>query len=155
MTDREHESESGGPFCDSAADPRRAVTLYEDRDVIAFLDRGAIRPGHTQIISRDHIPTFEMLPPAQLPKITALGQQLARRMKAVYGVERVAFLFTGGHVAHVHAHVVPLHAKTDITSARYIISPDAVSWGSAHLRQDRDALVAQRVHLGFVPSALP
>ena len=41
-------------------------------------------------------------------------------MKALYGVPRVAFLFSGGDHAHAHAHVVPLHEKTDITSLRYI-----------------------------------
>jgi histidine triad (HIT) family protein len=36
-------------------------------------------------------------------------------------VPRVAFLFTGGDIAHVHAHVVPMWEKTDITSRRYIV----------------------------------
>lgn len=93
------------PFCAIAARPALAVTLFEDPDIIAFLDRGAIRPGHTQIIARQHVPTFETLPPRILNKITALGQQLARRMKQVYHVDRVAFLFTGGDVPHVHAIV--------------------------------------------------
>ena len=34
---------------------------------------------------------------------------------------RGAFLFTGGDIAHVHAHVVPMYEKTDITSRRYIV----------------------------------
>lgn len=143
------------PFCAIAARPDLAVTLYEDQDVVAFLDRGAIRPGHTQIIAREHIPTFEILPPRLLNRITALGQQLARRMKEVYHVDRVAFLFTGGDVAHVHAHVVPMHAKTDITSARYIISPEDLTWGSAHLLLDRESLLATRAELAFVAGALP
>jgi histidine triad (HIT) family protein len=33
----------------------------------------------------------------------------------------VAFLFTGGDIAHVHAHAVPIHERTDITSRRYIV----------------------------------
>jgi histidine triad (HIT) family protein len=143
------------PFCEIAADPERAVALYEDRDIVAFLDRGAIRPGHTQIIARDHVPTFELLSPHLLLKIAVLGQQLARRMKEVYDVERVAFLFTGGDVPHVHAHVVPMHAKTDITSARYIVAPEGVIWGSSHLRMGHEALVAVRERLGFVASELP
>lgn len=143
------------PFCAIAAQPGLAATLYEDRDVVAFLDRCAIRPGHTQIIAREHVPTFETLSPRLLNKITALGQQLARRMKDVYRVDRVAFLFTGGDVAHVHAHVVPMHAKTDITSARYITAPEQLTWGSAHLLLDRDTLLAVRTHLGFVPDGLP
>jgi len=143
------------PFCAIAARPELAVTLYEDSDVVAFLDRGAIRPGHTQIIARQHVPTFETLAPHVLNRITALGQQLALKMKEVYHVDRVAFLFTGGDVAHVHAHVVPMHAKTDITSARYITAPEHVSWGNAHLRLDRDALLTIRSELGFVADSLP
>jgi histidine triad (HIT) family protein len=148
-------SSSTCPFCQIAADPQRVVVLYEDADVIAFLDRGPIRPGHTQIIARDHVAAFELLPPPLLSKIAALGQQLAQRMKVVYGVDRVAFLFTGGDVAHVHAHVVPMHAKTDITSARYIVSPENVSWGSGHLQMAREALMAVRDELGFVAAPLP
>lgn len=143
------------PFCAIAAQPSLAVTLYEDPDVVAFLDRGAIRPGHTQIIARQHVPTFETLAPRILNKIAGLGQQLARRMKDVYQVDRVAFLFTGGDVAHVHAHVVPMHAKTDITSARYITAPEHVTWGDAHLRLDRDSLLAARAELDFIADALP
>lgn len=142
-------------FCAIAARPDLAVTLYEDLDVVAFLDRGAIRPGHTQIIAREHVPTFETLSPRLLNKIAALGQQLARRMKDVYHVDRVAFLFTGGDVAHVHAHVVPMHSKTDITSARYITAPGQLTWGSAHLLQDRASLLAVRANLGFVADVLP
>lgn len=107
-----------------------------------------------QIITREHFPTFEMLPPRLMNKIAALGQQLAHRMKAVYGVDRVAFLFTGGDVAHVHAHVVPMHAKTDITSARYITSPEHVAWGSDHLQLDRPALLLVREELAFVADPL-
>lgn len=142
------------PFCRIADNPALAVTIYEDSDVVAFLDHGPIRPGHTQIIPRDHVATFELLPPDLMLKVVTVGQQLARRMKVLYGVERVAFLFTGSDVAHAHAHVVPLHAKTDITSARCITSPDSVSWGSAHLARDRDALVAVRDELAFELTSL-
>jgi len=46
--------------------------------------------------------------------IAVVGQKLAAVMKRLYRVPRVALLFTGGDVAHVHAHVVPMHEKTDI-----------------------------------------
>lgn len=129
-----------------------AVKIYEDSKIVAFLDLGPIRPGHTQIIPRVHVATFELLPEPLAARILGLGQQLARRMKEVYGVDRVAFLFTGGDVAHVHAHVVPLHAKTDITSARYIVEPDDVRWSSDHLRVAPSVLDAVRDELAFSPT---
>lgn len=69
-----------------------------------------------------------------------LGQRLARKMKVVYKVDLVAFLFTGGDVPHVHAHVLPMHEQTDITSARYIVRPEKVEFRSAHLQADRASL---------------
>jgi histidine triad (HIT) family protein len=41
-------------------------------------------------------------------------------MNHIYGVPRVAFLFTGGDLPHAHAHVIPMHENTDITSRLYI-----------------------------------
>ena len=136
-------------FCRIASGVVPAIIVHEDTELVAFLDRGPIRPGHTQIIPRIHVPTFELLPAPLAAMITDLGQQLARRMKEVYGVERVAFLFTGGDVAHVHAHVVPMHEKNDITSARYIVSPAEVTWSSDHLLADRETLSKERDRLAF------
>lgn len=138
-------------FCAIAAHDVDAVILHETDTLVAFLDRGAIRRGHTQIITRAHVPYFDDLSPEAAAAMVTLGQRLARRMKRVYGVDRVALVFTGGDVAHVHAHVVPLHEKTDITSARYIVSSEAVEWSSDHLRQDRAALEATRAELAFGP----
>jgi histidine triad (HIT) family protein len=136
-------------FCRVARHEVDAVIVHEDDELLAFLDIAPIRPAHTQIIPKVHVATFELLSPALITKIVTLGQQLARRMKERYRVERVAFLFTGGDVAHAHAHVVPLHEQTDITSARYIVAPPQVSWGSGHLRVGVEALRRVRDELAF------
>jgi histidine triad (HIT) family protein len=49
----------------------------------------------------------------------------------------VAFLFTGGDIAHVHAHAVPIHEETDITSRRYIVE-QTVTCRSLPCASDRD-----------------
>ena len=56
--------------------------------------------------------------------IVNLGQKLGRHMKRLYGVDRVAFAFTGIHVAHTHAHVIPMHHPQDVTSTQYIEQQD-------------------------------
>ena len=139
------------PFCRIAAGEIEPVVLYEDHDVMAFLDIAPIRPGHTLIITRRHIETFERLPPDLAGKILSLAQQLARRMKAVYGVERVGFVFTGTDVPHAHAHVVPMHEKTDFTSARYITTPGPLEFGSEQLKVDKAELLRVREKLAFRP----
>jgi len=107
-------------FCAIAAGRVPAHIVLESPRILAFLDIAPIRPGHAQIITRDHYPYFDNLPPALAAEIIEAGQRLARVLKQQQGVKRVSFLFTGGDIAHVHAHVVPMVAPTDITSRRYI-----------------------------------
>jgi histidine triad (HIT) family protein len=111
-------------FCRIAAGSIPAHIVHEDELVIAFLDIGPIRPGHTQIIPRQHFDYFEDLPDEIAARILQIGQRLAKSMKALYGVDRVGFVFTGGDIAHAHAHVVPMHEPTDITSRRYITNAE-------------------------------
>jgi histidine triad (HIT) family protein len=106
-----------------------AHIIYEDERVLAFLDRGPIRPGHTQIMPRAHFPYFDDAPAELLAAIVTVGQKLARAMKQTLRVPRVAFLFTGGDIAHVHAHAVPIHEETDITSRRYIVEDNVTFRG--------------------------
>ena len=70
-------------------------------------------------------------------------------MKQLYKVERVAFFFTGTDIAHAHAHVVPIHEKMDVTSARYLVSKEKVSWSSDHLRVNAETLMKVRDELAF------
>lgn len=111
-------------FCRIAKGEIPSHVVYEDDDVKAFLDIMPIRPGHVLVVPKAHHNYFDDLPPALASHILHLGQRLAKAMKAQYGVERVGFLFTGTDVAHVHAHVVPMHTKTDITSPVYIEQRD-------------------------------
>jgi histidine triad (HIT) family protein len=108
-------------FCRISQREIAAHIVYEDERLIAFLDRGPIRPGHTQILPREHFPYFDDAPAELLADVVTVGQKLARAMKQTLQVPRVALLFTGGDIAHVHAHAVPIHEETDITSRRYIV----------------------------------
>ncbi|MBN8942501.1 MAG: HIT family protein [Rhizobiales bacterium] len=112
------------PFCAIAAGEIPAHRVHEDDHLVAFLDRGPIRTGHIQIIPRRHYPYFDDLPPALAGEIVQLGQRLAVALKRIHGVERVAFLFTGGDIAHAHAHIVPMVEGDDITSRRYIVQSE-------------------------------
>lgn len=126
-------------FCKIARHEIPAKVIYEDDYIMAFLDICPIRAGHTQIIPKKHFETFEVMPFDIAAKITEIAQKLGIAMKDIYGVSRVAFLFTGGDVPHAHAHLVPMHSYTDITSQRYILNED-VSFGSDHLKADEDSL---------------
>ncbi|MBB4206228.1 HIT family protein [Roseinatronobacter bogoriensis] len=107
-------------FCKIAAGQLPAYKIYEDADILAFLDLHPIREGHALVIPKEHHVWFEDLPPALATQMTTCAQQIARAMKQVYQVERVAMFYTGIHVPHAHAHVVPMHHVHDVTSAAYL-----------------------------------
>lgn len=107
-------------FCRMARGEIACHAVHETEDVLAFLDIHPIRPGHTLIIPRQHFPGFEDIPVPIATAITTLAQRLARELKTIYQVERVAMVYTGIHVRHAHAHVVPMHHRHDITSATYL-----------------------------------
>lgn len=107
-------------FCKIAAGELPAHVIYQDNHIMAFLDLHPIRPGHALVIPRAHHVWFEDLPETLATRITACAQSIARGMKRLYGVERVSMFYTGIHVPHAHAHVVPMHHVHDVTSAAYL-----------------------------------
>jgi histidine triad (HIT) family protein len=113
-------SDDGCLFCRIARGDIACHAVHEGERVLAFLDIHPIRAGHTLIIPRQHFPWFEDLPVQLATEISSLAQRLAREMKAIYAVERVAVFYTGIHVRHAHAHVVPMHHRHDVTSATYL-----------------------------------
>lgn len=107
-------------FCRIAAGELPAHKVYEDDALLAFLDLHPIRPGHTLVIPREHHIWFEDMPVDLATRVTTCAQSLARAMKRIYKVERVAMFYTGIHVPHVHAHVVPMHHVHDVSSRAYL-----------------------------------
>lgn len=111
-------------FCRIARREIPAHVVHEDERLLAFLDIQPVRPGHTLIIPKQHYPYYEDMPADLAGHILNLGQKLGRHMKRLYGVDRVGFAFTGIHVAHAHAHVIPMHHPQDLTSTQYIEQQD-------------------------------
>ena len=135
-------------FCRIASGDVQAHEVLRTDRLVVVMDIGPIRDGHLQIIPCDHYETFDMLPTDLSSDIMHLAQKLARAQKELFGVERVGFMFTGGDIAHAHAHLVPLVEKTDNTSRRYIVEPK-LTWRALPkpdddvLRDTAAALAAQ------------
>ena len=136
-------------FCRIAAGELPAHKLYEDDHILAFLDLHPIRPGHALVIPKAHHVWFEDLPPDLATCVTTCAQQLARRMKALYGVPRVAMFYTGIHVPHAHAHVVPMQDQHDVTSAAYLADGPGVFSAPPQLPAEEMAAIAAALRPAF------
>lgn len=116
----------GCPFCAIAAGRAPAHIVYADARIVAFLDIRPIRPGHVQIVPRDHFPHFNALPDDLARELLSAGQRLADAQRDVFKVDRVGFLFPADAAPHAQIHAVPLLSAGDVTSRRRI-SEDRVT----------------------------
>lgn len=107
-------------FCKIASGDLPAHVIYEDSDVMAFLDIHPIQPGHSLVIPKAHHVWFEDIPARVAARVIECSQEIARDLKRQFSVERVGLMFTGIHVPHAHAHVVPMHGVHDLTSMAYL-----------------------------------
>jgi len=133
---------TGCLFCKIAREEVPSHAVLSNERIHAFLDINPIRPGHVQIIPREHHRYFDDLPPELASEIVHLGQRLAVAMKRLFQVQRVAFLFTGGDIPHAHAHVVPMVSATDITSLRYIEAENIRFRNTPRMQDEELAAVA-------------
>jgi diadenosine tetraphosphate (Ap4A) HIT family hydrolase len=87
--------------------------IYEDSDVIAFLDLYPVQKGHALVIPRKHYVDIWDIDPAVLYKVTDVTKRVAQRMHVVWGTEGVNTFSASGKPAgqdvfHFHMHVIPL-----------------------------------------------
>lgn len=129
-------------FCKIAQGALPAHVLHRDDHVMAFLDLHPIREGHALVIPRAHHVWFEDMPADLAARVTHCAQGIARAMKALYRVERVSMFFTGIHVPHAHAHIVPMHHVHDVTSAAYLADGPQAFSVPPRAADDRMAAVA-------------
>ncbi len=99
----------------------KAWTIWEDENYIAFLTPFPNTPGFTVVIPKtnpgDYV--FE-LDDETYQGLMAAVKKVANLLKKALGVKRVALVFEGTGVAHVHAKLIPLHGElagqTDVFS---------------------------------------
>lgn len=97
-------------FCRISSGEVTAVRVYEDAQVLAFLDHRPLFPGHTLVIPRAHVPTLAELPDDLLLPVWSLVRSLTRAIPQALGAEGT-FVGINNRVSqsvpHLHVHLVP------------------------------------------------
>jgi len=87
-----------------------AHRVWEDADVVAFLDTRPLFPGHTLVVPRGHVATLDDLPRADVGAFFGAVQRLAAAVRAGMGAGGT-FVGLNNRVSqsvpHLHCHVVP------------------------------------------------
>lgn len=99
-------------FCKIVAGEIPSSKVYEDEDVLAFLDLHPLAQGHTLVIPKKHAAQVTDMTAADMAAIGKVLPQVAKGVLAATGAEGLNLLQMNGkaggqEIFHLHVHLVP------------------------------------------------
>lgn len=99
-------------FCKIARKESPSKMIYEDSDVVAFLDINPAAEGHALIIPKKHVENVFDISEDLLAKVNSVAKEIAARIKEHMNYSGVQILQNNGRssgqiVDHYHIHVIP------------------------------------------------
>lgn len=105
-------------FCKIAQGIIPSHKVYEDDDVLAFLDISQVTPGHTLVIPKEHSQNFLSTNKETMHKVMDVAQRIGQVQIKMLGAKGVNILTNcypeaGQSVMHFHVHVIPRYGDTE------------------------------------------
>jgi len=101
-------------FCRIVSGELPATVVYEDDNVVAFLDHRPLFPGHTLLVPRQHVETLGELPTKLVAPYFEAAQLLSLAVESAMDAEGT-FVAMNNRVSqsvpHLHVHIVPRRRK--------------------------------------------
>jgi len=99
-------------FCDIVSGHTPSFKVYEDREILAFLDINPLAPGHTLVIPKEHYVDIFDIPEEILESIARVSKIIASKIRES-GLGPDVNLFNASGVSaeqsvfHFHVHIIP------------------------------------------------
>lgn len=94
-------------FCRIVKNEIPADRVYEDDQILAFLDINPVTAGHTLVIPKKHYPMMTDVPDELLSYIFAKSKRLMKTMEMAFEADFVVISVVGIDVPHFHIHIIP------------------------------------------------
>ncbi len=99
-------------FCKIISKELPSSVVYEDDDVLAFLDIKPTNPGHTLVVPKKHSDGFHDAYPETLQKLIVATQKIANAVAQAMGttgfnLEENNGAIAGQVIPHLHLHIIP------------------------------------------------
>ncbi|WP_439114889.1 HIT family protein [Hydrogenophaga sp.] len=96
-----------------------AAIVFEDEQVIAFMDAGQVNPGHVLVATKRQVATVMELSETEAGHLFAIATRVAKAVQAAFEPSGMTLLQTNQPdgwqtVPHVHVHVLPRHANDGV-----------------------------------------
>jgi histidine triad (HIT) family protein len=103
-------------FCKIVARKIPASVVYEDAETIAFMDIGAVNPGHALVVAKPHVENIFALDDALAARLLQTTARVARAVQWAFQPPGMSIYQANGApagqtVMHFHIHVVPRWEK--------------------------------------------
>ncbi|KKR45204.1 MAG: Histidine triad (HIT) protein [Parcubacteria group bacterium GW2011_GWA1_40_21] len=122
-------------FCKIIKGAIPAEKIYEDDEVVAFLDIKPVNFGHTLVIPKKHYEKMESTPDDTLSAVFTNAKKLIKVIKESMSADFVALSVVGIDVPHFHIHLIP----------RYFNDNMPVFWPRKEYREGEKEMIAEKI----------
>lgn len=101
-------------FCKIISGEFSSYKIYEDDNILCFLDINPMEPGHTLIIPKEHTLDLMTIDSQILLKILNKSKDVGKMLVEKMGAEGFTLIQNNGivqEVKHYHLHVIPKYKK--------------------------------------------
>ncbi|TCT23672.1 histidine triad (HIT) family protein [Melghiribacillus thermohalophilus] len=130
-------------FCKIIEGEIPSAKVYEDEDVLAFLDISQVTKGHTLIIPRKHCRNIYETDPEVAEAVFSRVPKIANAIRKAYSPRGINILnnneeFAGQTVFHLHIHLIPRYDEQDGFGAKWVThnhdyNPEDLQQIAAHI----------------------
>ena len=126
-------------FCNIRDRKAEAEIVFEDENILAFLDIQPVNYGHTLVIPKKHYDNFLTVPKDELDRLIHAVQFIAGAVKRSMNADGFNVISNNGDPAgqsvyHFHFHIIP-RFNNDFT-----IKPKFKTYGSESMRDYGDQI---------------
>jgi histidine triad (HIT) family protein len=127
-------------FCKMVTGQIPVTKIYEDEDVLAFLDIGPISDGHTLVIPKQHFEKLHDCPTEILSKVSSQLGKIAGAVAAAMNSDGYNVLCNNGKAAgqlieHLHFHIIARNSGDGIFNR----------WPSYKYKQGKIEVIADQI----------
>ena len=106
-------------FCKIVAGKIPSEKIYEDEDMLAFMDIGPISDGHSLVIPKHHCELLHECPPEVLSKVASQLGKIAGAVASAMNSDGYNLLCNNGRAAgqivkHLHFHIIPRNVSDGV-----------------------------------------
>jgi len=107
------------PFCRIASGEAAASIVYEDKNVLAFMDLSPATVGNTLVVPREHWENIYAVPEETLTKLITVVKRISVAVKKTFSADGITVIQNNGRAAgqavfHLHFHVIPVNSNSEI-----------------------------------------